>query len=351
MGWRATTLIALTLTAPLAAEEAWRQIAPGGFNVEATLSANTISLTDEIKVTLAVTIPTGYTIDANALKQHLMGEGEIPDNAFRLVSQKTAQEGPITILTFVLDPQRPGKHYLTFQDINFRASSTNHPPVDLLSGVFTVDVAAADLNTPLRVAGVLPLEAKPILDLDPLNQRYLIQQAQEEPQNNRRALMDRSFPWHYIVIYPLALAALYGLFKLVLMGLKALIKPKPTPSPTERATLELQNLEASDLLATGDFNSFYTQLTNTLRNYLEGHYGMRAPDMTTEEFMAHLSKEASFDPATRQQLGELMSYADRVKFAREPSTPENCMTAVAYAKQLLLLGQSDQKDASLHINH
>ena len=159
------------------------------------------------------------------------------------------------------------------------------------------------------------------------------------PEHNRSILLSRTFPWHYLLLYPLALVIIYGAYRLFAATLRQLWKPQPPPSPTEAATTALAALEGGDMMAEGNFDGFYVQLAQVLRQYIEGFYRVAATDMTTEEFIHHLSQEAPFDDATRQQLTELLAYADQVKFAKEPANADNCAQALAYARQFVGAGE------------
>jgi hypothetical protein len=57
---------------------------------------------------------------------------------------------------------------------------------------------------------------------------------------------------------------------------------------------------------------FYTRLSDIVRQYIEGQFGLHAPERTTEEFLA----EASLPPASMTLLGAFLQESDLVKFAR-----------------------------------
>jgi hypothetical protein len=57
---------------------------------------------------------------------------------------------------------------------------------------------------------------------------------------------------------------------------------------------------------------FYTRLSDIVRQYIEARFGLRAPERTTEEFLA----EATLPRDSMALLGEFLREADLVKFAR-----------------------------------
>ena len=57
---------------------------------------------------------------------------------------------------------------------------------------------------------------------------------------------------------------------------------------------------------------FYTRLSDIVRQYIEGQFGLHAPERTTEEFLA----EASLPTEHMALLGAFLQESDLVKFAR-----------------------------------
>jgi len=62
--------------------------------------------------------------------------------------------------------------------------------------------------------------------------------------------------------------------------------------------------------------AFYTRLSDIVRRYLEGGFGLRAPERTTEEFLYEMSRDSVLTPEHKQLLGAFLQEADLVKFAR-----------------------------------
>jgi hypothetical protein len=57
---------------------------------------------------------------------------------------------------------------------------------------------------------------------------------------------------------------------------------------------------------------FYTRLADIIRYYIEGQFGLHAPERTTEEFLS----EATLPPQHMTSLSSFLMEADLVKFAR-----------------------------------
>lgn len=92
-------------------------------------------------------------------------------------------------------------------------------------------------------------------------------------------------------------------------------------SPRERALFELKELLSSDLIARQEFKEFYVRLTRIVRQFIERRHGIRAPEQTTEEFLAAISKDNRFPDPVAKRLKAFLHASDLVKFAAH--TPDN----------------------------
>ena len=111
-------------------------------------------------------------------------------------------------------------------------------------------------------------------------------------------------------------------------------------SPVERAIAELQRLLGRNLPARGLFKEFYIELTMVVRRYIERTHGIRAPEQTTQEFLAAAASQPTFTPEVIAQLRTFLESADLVKFAGQEATTS--MTDDATAKARVYI----EKDAS-----
>ncbi|MBR5856926.1 MAG: hypothetical protein IKY70_06615 [Bacteroidales bacterium] len=89
------------------------------------------------------------------------------------------------------------------------------------------------------------------------------------------------------------------------------------------ALRELDKIHSLKLWQNGKEKQFYTGITDTLRSYIEGRYGVSAMEKTSSEIMASLS-DASIEERALRELDELFKVADLVKFAKYvPTAGEN----------------------------
>lgn len=92
-------------------------------------------------------------------------------------------------------------------------------------------------------------------------------------------------------------------------------------TPIERAMSELQRLLGRNLPSRGLYKEFYIELTMVVRRYIERARGIRAPEQTTQEFLAVAATHPAFTPDVLAQLKIFLESADLVKFAGQEATP------------------------------
>jgi hypothetical protein len=82
------------------------------------------------------------------------------------------------------------------------------------------------------------------------------------------------------------------------------------------ALRRLETIQASAYLTNGDFKTFYSELSECAREYLENRFQIRALEMTTEEFLVYVSGNRCLQPEYEKILKEFMKFSDLVKFAK-----------------------------------
>ena len=92
-------------------------------------------------------------------------------------------------------------------------------------------------------------------------------------------------------------------------------------SPIEKATSLLQQLETKELWQKGEVKSYYSELTNIARNYIEEEIEIPAMESTTSELIAGLrrvanQKKLKLSKETLENLEKVLMQADLVKFAK-----------------------------------
>ena len=106
-------------------------------------------------------------------------------------------------------------------------------------------------------------------------------------------------------------------------------------SPRERALFELSELLSKDLTGKNMIKEFYLELTMIVRRYIERQHLIRAPEQTTEEFLAAVSKDSRFTREVVHRLRSFLEAADLVKFAGDHPTGEEISGATMTAKEYI----------------
>lgn len=138
-----------------------------------------------------------------------------------------------------------------------------------------------------------------------------------------------------------AAAALVALRRVRRKG--ELSKPPPRP-PHLIAYEELAQLLAMNLIARGRVKEYYIRISDIVRRYIERRFGLRAPDRTTEEFLAEASASGLLDARARILVGDFLEECDMVKFARYGPTDEEINGAYAAAKRFV-----DETVPTIHV--
>lgn len=86
-------------------------------------------------------------------------------------------------------------------------------------------------------------------------------------------------------------------------------------SPRERALYELNELLAQDLVGKQKVKEFYLELTMIVRRYIERAHAIKAPELTTEEFLVAATRNPEFKREVVLKLRTFLQTADLVKFA------------------------------------
>lgn len=123
-------------------------------------------------------------------------------------------------------------------------------------------------------------------------------------------------PWGLILIVGLGVAALiFGLWYWTKKkkGLKSRLEPK---TPWEVAYQQLDELRRRDLFGHGRAKDHFSELSLIARSYIEDRFNIRAPEMTTEEFLERVKTSSSVNPRHKEILGDFLVLCDMVKFAK-----------------------------------
>jgi hypothetical protein len=143
-----------------------------------------------------------------------------------------------------------------------------------------------------------------------------------------------------VIFYFVSVAIL--LFGALLLTFLVKKKRRKTPSllPHEVASGALEKLKRMGLPGENGGKEYYVELSRIIREYLTHRYGVRASEMTTEEYLWRMRALKLIPEETQPLLQGLLNRCDLVKFARQRSTPEEMKSSIEAAQ--LIIGQTKE---------
>jgi len=124
----------------------------------------------------------------------------------------------------------------------------------------------------------------------------------------------------------------YIMFRKVNMAAKTAAKPK---KPAHELALEkLTAIEGAKLWQQGDLKTYYSGISDTMREYLEARFRFLAVESTTDEIFSQLDK-LDLPAKQRDQLKEMFTLSDLAKFAKVQPLPDDHLNAMRIAKEFV----------------
>ncbi|OQX53593.1 MAG: hypothetical protein B5M48_03180 [Candidatus Omnitrophica bacterium 4484_213] len=137
---------------------------------------------------------------------------------------------------------------------------------------------------------------------------------------------------------------LWGILGLIALGAGTaffLFKRKKTqtvlpPRPAHEIAYEaLEALTQKEYLRRGELKLYYIELSDIVRHYLENRFNLRAPEMTTEEFLNSVKDNKALSYEHKSLLRDFLSHCDLVKFARYKPPEKEVGLSFESAKKLI----------------
>ncbi len=94
-------------------------------------------------------------------------------------------------------------------------------------------------------------------------------------------------------------------------------------------------------------DEWYVELSSIVRRYLEDRHGVRAPELTTEEFLRAAGSSTELSGGHRELLTKFLAQCDRVKFAAYVPDASESREAFEAARRFLLETRLRPKEAEL----
>jgi hypothetical protein len=279
-------------------------------HVSASVDKADVKIGQHITYKITVESPRGTEVEFPALEGSVGGleiRETIPVGKSRF-GRKTSEE------TLILSTFEPGPYKIPELTVKYRG------PGDAEWREARTDAI------PITVMSVLQGE-KGVLDVKDI----------KGPVDIRKRL-PKGLIWLLVLILAgLAGWAVYGLIK------KNILRPEPPKPPHIIAYEALDYLRHSSLLLDGKIKEYFIELSDIVRRYVEGRFRLRAPEMTTEEFLVIARDNNELSTGHKGLLKDFMSKSDLVKFAKYGPTEKEIDEAFGSAKRLVDQTKQEEK--------
>jgi len=265
----------------------------GDLAVTLRLSATEITASDRVNLEVRATAPEGEPVVFPPFEGDKLGEFQITGS--RRSSPRLVAQGRVEVTqSYELEPFLPGDYAIPGLEITHAKDTIATEEI----GVKVVSVLPEDVPDPdiKEIAPPVDLPGTP--------------------------------PWVYALIAAGIIALAASAYYLWRRRKKEVEAAAPVVPPHERAFEELEALLRDDLVAKGEIKTFYLRLSNILRRYIEGRFGLHAPERTTEEFLDDLRSGTEFSGEQKAMLRRFLEHCDLVKFAKHLPSGEEVNLAV-----------------------
>jgi hypothetical protein len=265
------------------------------------------TLGDPIYARLEVEAPAGVDIDAP-----FQEAGDQRLGRFRVVGftrgTKHVASGQVHEQTYTLEAQTSGRHRvppLRFEILDGRGGANEKPkPLEVLTDEVPLDIQPVPAQTafaPLKPA---------VGDLDP---------------------DVGGTSWLAILGMASAVVVVGSGSLLAWRALRAKRRIAQQRSAYDEAIAQLRVLGERGAPDAESADGWFVELSAIVRRYLEQRYDIRAPELTTEEFLLVATARPEVSEEHRSMLNDFLERCDRVKFAGYRPEPDESLATLAAA--------------------
>jgi hypothetical protein len=252
------------------------------------------NLGDPIYVRLDIDAAAGTAVDAPFQEAGDARLGRFKVAAFAHDTQRTADGGQHLEQVFTLDAPASGKQRI--------------PPLRLEFVDTRADHAGSAANKPQEIlTDEVPLEVAPV-KTEAIGAKLKDGPGKLDPDVG-------GTPWMWILLAASAVMVLGAGGGLLFRATRARKQVAARRSAYDEAVAKLEHLEGRGAPAADTVDAWFVELSAIVRTYLERRYEIRAPELTTEEFLQVAARNPNLKTDHRALLSMFLERADRVKFA------------------------------------
>lgn len=313
------TILALTLslcavvaTKAVAAEAIEQSKTVGPVTVNTTLSPADAVIGDEIHLTISVTAEADVELlmpeFGEALQRYTITE-------FVPKTQVTSSGSTQAVQEYTLQPATSGKQSIPPILVEFIDNRPGKPasPEDFDAYEILTD------RIEFSVQSVLPSDAAGDM-LPPMGELQIVQ-----PTSPTR--------WLAIAVVGLviccAAVATIAWLRLNRRG------KRRSAYEIARSRMDRLTLDRRSSMPSLTVEQFYVEISAVIRQYLEDRFELRAPDLTTDEFLQLARAQSELSPEHQSLLGEFLTQADIVKFAGVRANEKDVDHSITLAERFL----------------
>jgi hypothetical protein len=268
------------------------------------------TLGDPIYLRLDIDAPAGVSIDAPFQEAGDQRMGRFTVAGFSRDTQRKSDGGLHERQTYTLEAPTSGKHRV--------------PPLRLEM----VDARPGQGSELGKTQEILTEEVP--IEVAPVKQETIAAELKARPGTLDENVGGPPWLWIGLGAGVLALLGIGGVAMWRVLGTKRRIAEQR--SAYEDAISALAALQKRGAPGAEDADAWFVELSAIVRAYLEHRYDIRAPELTTEEFLQEASRAKELTAEHRAQLMAFLERCDRVKFAGYRPDPTESIATLDAAR-------------------
>ena len=267
--------------------------------VRIKISSDSITIADILEFVIELEQGRGVKADIPPMNAIQPAFGNFLVRDFKRMPEQILENGTKTSgISYILEPQLSGKYEIQPFVVPFYIEGDD-PPAE-----YKIETEKFEIE-------VRSLGAEPSTDIKPIQGPVAI----PSKGLNRKKLL-------IVIISTIGL--IIAISAVIMFGKKRKKTTVEKKLPAHIIAMEaLKRLREKKLIEQGLIKDFYYEISNIMRHYIEGRFGISAPEQTTEEFLLSISRDSVFDSKTKNLLASFLEHCDMVKYARyAPETAE-----------------------------
>jgi hypothetical protein len=270
------------------------------------------TLGEPIYLRLEVDAPAGISIDAPFQEAGDQRLGRFRVGAFVRDNRRKDDGGQITEQTYTLDADTSGRH---------RIPPLRVEMIDARSGAPAAGDRVAKKAQEI-ITDEIPLDVQPV--------KAEVASAEMKPAVGEIDPVVGGTSWFVLLGIGSGLVVLVSGTILAIRAFRARSRIGRQVTAYEDAVAELERLEKQGAPDAESADEWFVELSSIVRRYLELRFEIRAPELTTEEFLQVATSRPELDDGHRTLLTQFLERCDRVKFAGyRPDAEESIATLKA----------------------